>query len=337
MIKILIKITILAMLGLITLNAFAHHAFNSIYDVNNFSVINGTIEKVMWKNPHAQLTITTDSGDSWHIETNSISILKRMGVDDNLLLVGDRISIAGYKRRDGKLSMWTNNILLSNDQEVILRPGIESFWNDSALSSSESWLSNGDTGGEEQGIFRVWSTRFNGPGRYMRLPNPPLTESALVKYNSYNPLVDDPTLNCNPKGMPWIMHQPYPTEFRQGENKIYFHIEEYDLIRVIHMEQNIEAKERTLLGHSTGKWDGDDLLVETTHVNWHQFDNTGIPISDNATFEERFSLSSDGSELNYTIKTTDLLTFNEVIIQNKQFVWREDVTIDPYICTNYDG
>jgi len=335
--KIIIQNIYLLLMSLTPLIAYSHHAFWSIYDGNNISIIEGTITNLMWRNPHAQLTIETDEGDSWHIETNSISILSRMGVDNGLLSIGNKIAIAGNQKLNGDKAMWTDNILLPDGREVILRPGKPPYWEDSNLSSSEAWLSDGDIGGADQGIFRVWSTRFNGPGRNMYLTDPPLTETALVKFKSYNPLTDDPTANCNPKGMPAIMHQPYPVQFSQEGDKIYFHIEEYDLVRTIHMNKNIKSPGHSLLGHSLGSWDNGDLLVTTTDVDWHYLDSTGIPISNEAAFEERFSLSEDGANLNYTLMTTDPATFTETVTQNKQWVWREGEVVKPYICTNYDS
>ena len=91
----------------------------------------------------------------------------------------------------------------------------------------------------------------------------------------------------------------------------------------------------TLLGHSVGQWDGDDLIVHTHSVDWHHFDAYGIPQSSAARFVERFSPSADGANLDYTITVTDPETFTEPVTMTKQWVWRPGEAVKPYECTNY--
>ena len=91
----------------------------------------------------------------------------------------------------------------------------------------------------------------------------------------------------------------------------------------------------TLLGYSTGSWDGDDLMVETRSVDWYHFNSNGIPQSSQARFEERFSLSDDGANLDYTITVTDPETFTAPVTMSKQWVWRPGETVKPYECTNF--
>ena len=92
----------------------------------------------------------------------------------------------------------------------------------------------------------------------MWLDEYPLTAAAAAARAAFDPLVDNPISECTPKGMPWIMNQPYPVEFTRDGDDILFHIEEYDLVRTVHMtpgaaDDNVAP---TLLGHSAGRWDG---------------------------------------------------------------------------------
>ena len=325
------------LLGLLPISAMGHHAFSGVFDMDNLMELEGEITRLMWRNPHVQFTIRTAQGESWDIETNSVSILSRMDVDPSLLSEGDRVAVAGYPARDGDSEMWINNLLLSDGREVVTRPGVAPHWSEEHLGRSDYWLGDGDAGAADQGIFRVWSTRFNGPGRYMGLDEYPLTESAAAARASFDPLVDNPIGDCTPKGIPWIMHQPYPVAFSRDGDDILFHIEEYDLVRRIHMNPDAATDDiaPTLLGYSTGSWDGDDLMVETRSVDWYHFNSNGIPQSSQARFEERFSLSDDGANLDYTITVTDPETFTAPVTMSKQWVWRPGETVKPYECTNF--
>ena len=70
-------------------------------------------------------------------------------------------------------------------------------------------------------------------------------------------------------------------------------------------------------------------------MDWYYFNSGGIPQSADARFEERFSLSRDGANLDYTIVVSDPETFTEPVLMTKQWVWRPGETVNPYICTNY--
>lgn len=315
----------------------AHHAFTGVFDMDNLTELEGEITRLVWRNPHVRFTMRSAEGASWDIETNSVSILSRMDVSPDLLKEGDRITVAGFPARSGANEMWINNILLSDGRELVTRPGVAPHWAREHLGRSETWLADGADGGAERGIFRVWSTRFNGPGRYMWLDEYPLTASAAAVQADFDPLVDDPIDECTPKGMPWIMQQPYPVEFTRDGDDILFHIEEYDLVRTIRTGSAAidEDVPRTLLGYSLGRWDGADLVVDTHSVDWYHFNSRGIPQSDAARFEERFSLSEDGANLDYTLTVTDPETFTEPVTMTKQWVWRPGETVKPYSCTNY--
>ncbi len=327
----------LGLLGLLPVSAIGHHAFSGVFDMDNLTVLEGEITRLMWRNPHVQFTIRTAQGESWDIETNSVSILSRMDVGPSLLSEGDQVAVAGFPARDGDSEMWINNILLSDGREVVTRPGVAPHWSEEHLGQSDYWLGDGDAGAADQGIFRVWSTRFNGPGRYMGMDEYPLTESAAAALAAFDPLVDNPIGDCTPKGMPWIMHQPYPVAFTRDGDDILFLIEEYDLVRRIHMDPDAVTDDvsATLLGYSTGSWDGDDLIVETHSADWYHFNAGGIPQSSQARFQERFSLSGDGANLDYTITVTDPETFTAPVTMNKQWVWRPGETVKPYECTNF--
>ncbi|MCH2669915.1 MAG: DUF6152 family protein [Gammaproteobacteria bacterium] len=322
---------------LMPIPSVAHHAFSGVFDMNNLTELEGQITRLMWRNPHVQFTMLDANDELWDIETNSVSILSRMNVSSDLLAEGDRVTVAGYPARSGSNEMWINNILLMDGTELVTRPGANSYWSDEHLGESDTWLEAGAEGGESLGIFRVWSTRFNGPGRYMFLDDYPLTETAAAIQAAFDPLLDNPIGECSPKGMPWIMQQPYPVKFSKDGNNILFHIEEYDLVRTIYMVQDgIEINiQPSLLGHSVGRWEGEDLVVSTHSVDWYYFNSGGIPQSADARFEERFSLSGDGANLDYTIVVSDPETFTEPVLMTKQWVWRPGETVNPYICTNY--
>jgi hypothetical protein len=49
-------------------------------------------------------------------------------------------------------------------------------------------------------------------------------------------------------------------------------------------------------------------------------------------FEERFTLSIDGSRLGYLLRVTDAATFTRPVELTKQWIWRPEVTRGAYEC-----
>lgn len=191
----------------------------------------------------------------------------------------------------------------------------------------------------ESGIFRVWGTAVGSAFLLPELHNPPLahtnyplTAAARVMLEAFDPIADDPTNNCMPKGMPAIMEQPYPMQFIDQGNVIELHIEEYDLVRTIYMDADAAPEGASALGHSVGRWEGDDLVVTTTAVNWGHFDTVGIPASEQIEMIERFMPSADGARLDYTIKVTDPLTFTEPVTVGKHWIWSPGVELGNFDC-----
>jgi len=75
--------------------------------------------------------------------------------------------------------------------------------------------------------------------------------------------------NCVPPGLPGIMSQPYPIEFLYQPDKVVMLTEAYMQYRHIWTDGRAQPEDPdlTFLGHSTGRWEGDTLVVETVGLN----------------------------------------------------------------------
>ena len=90
----------LGLFGLLPLSGSGHHAFSGVFDMDDLTELEGEITRLLWRNPHVRFTMRTADGESWDIETNSVSILSRMDVGADLLSEGDRVAVAGYPRQE---------------------------------------------------------------------------------------------------------------------------------------------------------------------------------------------------------------------------------------------
>ncbi len=321
----------------------AHHSVGVTFNVSNVSEVEGEVTRIRWRNPHVGFTIRVvdDSGrvELWDIETNSVSILRQMGLTPDVLSVGDDVRIAGNPARGGASGMWALNLLLPGAREVLLGPGTKPRWTGETIGTSDTWFASaGAASDPASGIFRVWSTSLSS-GLGFWNDSYPLTETARAALASFDPVADNPVRDCIPKGMPTIMEQPYPMEFVERGQTILLRLEEYDTVRTIHLDGNAASAARpspTPLGISRGRWDGRTLVVTTTGVSWPHFNKTGIPQSDEVEMIERFTPSEDGSRLDYTMTVRDAATFTEPVELTKSWLWLPDVVVEPYECTVTD-
>jgi len=317
------------------LSAPAHHSVNGIFDAGNVIELEGQVVEVAWQNPHVRFTVTVSQeggrDELWNVEITSLSTLRRRKLTADFLAPGDRVRVAGNPAKSGSSEIYVRNILLPSGEEVLLDNSGTPRWTNETLGTSQI-AREGDPSDPGRGIFRVWSTSI-GSGSIWR-ESYPLTSAARISVAAFDPVTDSPTLNCRPKGMPTIMEQPYPMEFRRQDERIIVHMEEYNTIRTIEMsaETDTEKPPAHRLGHSVGYWEDRTLVVKTTGINWPYFDRDGIPLSKAAEITEHFTVSRDGSRLDYRMTLTDPATFTEPVVLEKYWVWFPEVVVEPYEC-----
>jgi hypothetical protein len=326
--------------------ASAHHSFAATFDRKQVTELEGEITKIQWRNPHIRFSLLTidDQGQEriYDIEGHALSIMRRMGVSKDAISDGDKVRVAGHPAIRKPDSMFVLNVLLPTNEEIVLDPMGTSRWTEN-IGTTEIWqASQDDAQAQNEGIFTMWSTTFADPNGF---PFPeifdlslvyryPLTDVAKEALAAFNPETDLPTQNCAPKGMPTIMEQPYPMELIDQGDTLLLRMEEYDMIRTIYMDET-EPREDipdSLLGYSTGHWDGNSLVVRTTDTTWRHFNTVGIPLSEGAGIVERFTPSENGKRLDYSLTVTDDRIFTEPVEVTKFWLSLPGTEIKPYEC-----
>ena len=131
---------------------------------------------------------------------------------------------------------------------------------------------------ERPDLTGVWTT-YNEPGQAPRgrgaRPDLPFTEEAKKKIAAYRALVDargdTPGGFCLGTGMPGSMlgSGGYPMEIHQRPEQLIIVYEAHSEIRRVYLGSRIVPEPDRLPGrngHSSGRWEGDSLVVETTHL-----------------------------------------------------------------------
>lgn len=339
----------LALLGVSVLAwvpAAAHHSFAK-FDQRRTIEVEGDLTEVRWQNPHVQFSLLGRGPDgqvqTWRIESHSPGILRRIGIGPELVAAGGHVKIAGNPAVNGSAELNAMNLLLADGRELVLDPGAQPVFAGRAVGDGSRWaVAEGDKSRPELGLFRVWSSTFAGAALLFPDHSPgftvldyPLTPEARRAVQSFDSVAGSQRLasDCTPKGMPWIMEQPYDIAFERSGNDIVFRLEEYDVARTIRMSFSGDraAQPATIHGFSTGAWDGRTLVVTTTNLSSPNF-KFEIPASTQARIVERFTPSAAGDRLDYEIVVTDPVTFTEPVRLTKYWLSIPGQVLDAYNC-----
>jgi hypothetical protein len=115
---------------------------------------------------------------------------------------------------------------------------------------------------------------------------------------------------CMPDGMPAMMMAMFPMEVLQTPGQITIIQEAYNQVRRIYMNDklpDIDDAEPGFWGHSSGKWEGDTLVVETIGIK-EDVRFRDVPHSSQMRIHERLRLLSDNF-MEDQVTVTDPVSF----------------------------
>lgn len=149
----------------------------------------------------------------------------------------------------------------------------------------------------------------------------PVNAAGLAAYAGATPETD-PGLECVAR----------PMEIIQTDNKIILHYEYFDVWREVHLDRDTAPPEtpHTLAGFSVGHWEGDTLVVETSHLveNIHT-----IPTSDQTTTLERYRWNDDRSLLLLDVEITDPVYYDGPFrLRTAEFMPNPEDYIAQFVC-----
>jgi hypothetical protein len=104
----------------------AHHAVASAYDLNKEIVLEGTLLKLNFTNPHSNLHLAVPNKDGttteWVLTTASLTVLTTKGINKQTIKAGDALKITALPARNGnpagfirQLQVGEQNFKLFND------------------------------------------------------------------------------------------------------------------------------------------------------------------------------------------------------------------------------
>ncbi len=319
--------------------ASAHHGSSYYYDVENLVSIDGVIVSASWRNPHVMFGLERSFADGstevWEIEAASWNGLQRVGIGEDDVAIGQHVTLIGGLSRTGLPAMAGFIMTLDDGTEIPIWPQRARRLGQEVRPVAASAAAIEAARNSARGIYRVWA-RPGIDGQLLEElePDLPYNEAALAGQADWDPLNDDPVLNCTPRGMPSIMNSPQPIQFFDQDDTIRLRMEEWDGERIIHMNSDLDpaTQPKSRMGFSTGVWEGDTLVVSTSRLSDPAFDDHGTPQGPNASIVERFALSADESRLDYEAIHTDPAIFSGPGRLTGYWDWVPGEEVKPYDC-----
>jgi hypothetical protein len=174
---------------------------------------------------------------------------------------------------------------------------------------------------------------------------PPFTPAMLearekfaARHHPIDPEVDDEHTSCLPYSMTAAMMliAQYPFEIITTPAQIAFVMETYGSVRRIYLDGRKPPAELlpSRMGFSTGRWEGDVLVVETTHL-LPESEGNQRPGSLMQRVVERFSLAQSaehGKELVNELTVHDPLVYTQPVTVRLHYKWSPDIQVGEYFC-----
>jgi hypothetical protein len=186
----------------------------------------------------------------------------------------------------------------------------------------------------DQGV--LWDTTVK-PGEKTRAPFTPEYAARYqrsLEASARGKPMADPTTACLPPGVPRILASPFPFEVVVTPQTVFVLYEYMSQVRRIHLEGSGPAPlgMATFNGHSTGRWEGDVLVIDTIELNPKSvLDTTHFPHSEQLRVVERMRVvAKDKLEISITLHDPKALTVPWTVVRT--YSRRAGERVLEYVC-----
>jgi hypothetical protein len=246
-----------AALFFFTPTAEAHHGA-AAYDLSSSTSLDATVTSFRWANPHGLIEFDTRRDDGalqhWTAETAGLTILLRAGWSKSALTPGARVTIVGHAAHNRSLTMILERVVFADGR--VLNNFVP------------------------KDLSGVWM-RNEPAATFSKTAPPAMTPWAEARFRANKPTIgpaaaldaNDQTVQCFPPGLPYVLVVPVPFELVQTADRVIQLFEYNHNVRRIytdgrgHPPDLSDTESAQWLGHSTGRWEDDTLVIDTVGFN----------------------------------------------------------------------
>ena len=297
MIRLVLPLTCAA-LPLCAAISHAHHS-PAAFDMSRRIVVDGTVAKLEWKNPHSYLVLETTGEDGRpqlrEVELAGIATVQTTGLQREHLAPGTHVVVTGSPhRRDPAGKMIGSSVTLDDGSVYAMNPG----------AAAEVTLE------PAQSLAGLWAPRSSD---FIRLattvPTWPLTAAARAAQADPR-AVARATASCEWSGGPTYMVLQVLRAIEIGEREVTITIDSLGVrqVRTVHLNEarHPDDVEPSLLGYSLGHWEGDALVIDTRGFAPDPAGiGFGVPSGAGKRMVERLALAADRRHIEYSFTLED--------------------------------
>jgi hypothetical protein len=311
---------------------FAHHSRAS-YDLTQEIVIEGTVARLMWANPHIFMTVATDGagGDARNleIEVTSVSEAPVLGLRREAIAPGARVVVRAHPGRSAGTHAVGIDVTTSDGTVYPLNTDAKFAIRPAAVKA--------------QGIAGRWAPTIESFTAYIAaIPSWPLTEAGRAKAEAERSARDSTSVAvlgiCEPYPPPVLSLFPDLRTIDVTATTVVMRFEGgigLEMERIVHLDQSEHPADLTpsLMGHSIGRWEGESLVVDTAGFSPSPVGvSLYIPSGPRKHLVERLTLGADRSQVEYTVTLDDPDILAEPVSYAASWDFRPDLEPSSEVC-----
>lgn len=315
----------------------AHHAEVGI-DTNRLIQFEGVVTEFSWRNPHVYIVVNlVDEETEWMIQTSSTLTMTRVGWNQSSLSVGDYVTVQANPAQDGR----SYGILRTIEKAggVILPTSFDSGSGEPLLTQPEVTERADSMSGRWRADTSQLETYPGGFDGFFHA-NMNLTEKGLIAQSEYNALsFDNPASHCiGPPAPALIIYTNlYPLEIQinSEENTVIFRTEYFDELRTVYMDGRDHPNSgiRFPGGYSIGRWEGEELVVDTRLFSDHRSPyQIGVPSGSQKRLIERYKLIDGGARILVEFVLEDPEYMLDPLVHRRELIYSPDVEMVRFDC-----
>lgn len=316
-----------ALAGLVTLAvpAFAHHS-PAAFNTQEETTVTGTIKKYSFRNPHVYMTLELELDDGsvidMEVEAGAGSVISPLGFTRDAVAVGDVVTVSGNPgRRNPETLMLGRELYKEDGSYYPLNISSRSIYEESeelATSLAGTWFSPRASFFSFLGSTRSWSATSKG-------------EEAMANANP----METPQKDCIPLAAPALMFYPVANTITIEDERVIINVDWMGSERTVYTDgrSHPDASVTSLHGHSTGTWDGDVLLIDTTNYTEHPMGlGMNLPGGLGKHLSERLEVNPDGKGITYSGLMVDDEYLAEPVEWSGQWQYRPNMEHSNEVC-----
>ena len=307
----------LAATALLSAPASAHHSM-AMFDQTQEVLLEGTVARFDWVNPHMYLIVETEGpdGELVQIQGEGLGITQALvdGLDRDALQPGTPVVVRANPNRGGFGK--TVRLLDVTTEDGEIHPFYTANRRARTLTPAQSLA--GRWAPPRQALGAAF-------GAMARFPVTPAGRAIQAE------MVADGLCYAEPVPVLAILDEMREIEIGADEILLHFDNTGDHVVRTIHMDAehpaNVQASRH---GHSVGRWDGNTLVIDTIGYEPNPSGLAlSVPSSAGKRTVERLTLTDNRLRLRYQITVEDPVYLSEPAVLTQQWDHRPDIEFSP--------